>query len=454
MAGIGFELRRVLTRGSLSDSVGATLSGVMIVAGPWLLTVVTLGVLGEAFRLQSLPLGDLFQASVIYSYALSLATFSAVHFLFIRLAADLIWWKREAQAVWWLVRFSALIALVSALLGFVAMAWMPLPKMDHPWVYRGATVLLFSAVNVLWVVMALISILRRYSRILLVYSTGMAVALALVLWWGAIGGVGGAVLGFAIGHVVIVVWFLVLCVVEYRPEAVPHAWREIRSALFKFRWLILAGGGIYLGQWLDKMVFWATRGTSVEGTWFQLYPAYDQAVYWAGLTAIPGLVYFVVVLETSFASALQKFGNRLLLGTYASIVRARQTLVIVTREEFGGLLLFQAAFTTLGVALAFGFSSPSLWLTLILAFAGVFFQTLLMVLVNLLFYGELHFEAALSVLVFLAFETVGSVVGGWWSWEPGLSFLVATACGCFTAWTLLSRGLATLDRTIYTRTWS
>jgi uncharacterized membrane protein len=40
MAGIGFELRKVITKGGLGSFIKAAFSGVMIVAGPWLLSIV------------------------------------------------------------------------------------------------------------------------------------------------------------------------------------------------------------------------------------------------------------------------------------------------------------------------------------------------------------------------------------------------------------------------------
>ena len=45
MAGIGFVLERIIDRGRLRDVAGATIAGVLVVAGPWLISSVALFVL-------------------------------------------------------------------------------------------------------------------------------------------------------------------------------------------------------------------------------------------------------------------------------------------------------------------------------------------------------------------------------------------------------------------------
>jgi uncharacterized membrane protein len=42
VAGIGFELRKVINKGKLTESFGATLTGIMVVAGPWLMSILTI----------------------------------------------------------------------------------------------------------------------------------------------------------------------------------------------------------------------------------------------------------------------------------------------------------------------------------------------------------------------------------------------------------------------------
>jgi len=452
MAGIGFELRRVITMGSLAASFNATLSGIMIVAGPWLLTIVTIFVIRQVFQAVHMADEALFQAAAIYCYAVSLSVFSAVHFLFIRLVADLIWVKDERVAAGWLGWFSIAVAGLSIFLGVLALAWMPLPELAHPTLFKLAVVGLFTSVNLLWLAMLFVSLLRQYGRILVVYLVGMVASVGLVAWWGGAWGVGGAVLGFAIGHLAIVGALLTLCWREFPPLWAPAPWSQVFLYVKKCRLLILSGLFFYLGQWIDKMVFWFSRGASIEGSAFHLFPDYDLPVYFAGLTIIPGLVYFVIFLETAFYSALQKFMNSLLADTYSTILKSRFHLMKTMNEELRDQMVFQGIFTAAAAALVFWVFPGLSWPLMILAMIGAFFQLLLMTFLNLMYYLELFPQAFVGAAVFLGGQGVLALGGVFFpALAPGVGFLVSAMAACLVSYLLLSGSIRTVDRAIFIR---
>ncbi|HOX16867.1 MAG TPA: exopolysaccharide Pel transporter PelG, partial [Spirochaetales bacterium] len=125
MAGIGFELRRVIGTRGVSRSLGAALSGVMVVAGPWLTTIVAVSASRVLFARGASPWAAQFQAAVVYAYAVSLALFAGPQHLFTRIVADLIWEGKRREGARWLVRFTAFATLSSAGLGMVAMSVLP-----------------------------------------------------------------------------------------------------------------------------------------------------------------------------------------------------------------------------------------------------------------------------------------------------------------------------------------
>ena len=75
MAGIGFELQRVLKRGGIGSFVKVALSGIMIVAGPWLLSIIGIFLIGRFAGVALREGRSLFMSVVIYSYAFSLFFF-------------------------------------------------------------------------------------------------------------------------------------------------------------------------------------------------------------------------------------------------------------------------------------------------------------------------------------------------------------------------------------------
>jgi uncharacterized membrane protein len=107
MAGIGFTLRKVIARGEMGSTVQAALSGILIVAGPWILSIITLSIVNRYMGVMMAEASGLFIAQLVYTYSASLILFSPIHLLFTRLIADLIWEDRESEASRLLLWFCA-----------------------------------------------------------------------------------------------------------------------------------------------------------------------------------------------------------------------------------------------------------------------------------------------------------------------------------------------------------
>jgi polysaccharide biosynthesis protein PelG len=119
MAGIGFELKRVIEKGGILSFLKAAFSGIMIVAGPWLISIVSIYSIGRLIVFLPWVEQQLFIAVVIYSFAFSLILFGGVHFIFTRLMADFIYEKKPQTASSLLIFFSLLVGCISAVIGGV-----------------------------------------------------------------------------------------------------------------------------------------------------------------------------------------------------------------------------------------------------------------------------------------------------------------------------------------------
>jgi uncharacterized membrane protein len=458
VAGIGFELRRVIGKGGLSRTLGAAIAGVFVVAGPWLLTILSVFLIGLVFKGTRFGFAEQFQGAIIYAYAGSLALFSALHYLFTRIVADLVWESRHGEAAAWMLRFALAAALLSALLSGLVMALVPLSLGGGEGLYRVACVFLFIAVNVMWIVMLFVSLLRRYVAIIMVFAAGMAVAVVLVGVLGLRWGAGGAVLGYALGHALIVVGLATLALIRYRPEKPSGGLAFVIRYAGSFRALILSGALFYLGQWADKFWYWATRGEQVAGTPWRLYAPYDVPVYLAGLSIIPGLVWFVVYSETEISASIHRFLHSLGYAALDRIREAKRDLADDMRRELRDQSLFQLAFSC-GAAflilrgatdVAGGFFEAE-GLIRLLAIAGAFSQFTLMTLLNFLYYFERHDEAlAGAALFFVLNGIVGPLVQlALPAIPPGSGYLVAAASASALSLALILRSIPDLDRSIF-----
>jgi uncharacterized membrane protein len=168
----------------------------------------------------------------------------------------------------------------------------------------------------------------------------------------------------------------------------------------------------YWGIWIDKMVFWATVGQPVPGTFFRLFDVYDIPVYLANLTMIPGLVYFIVVLETDFYSSLKAFLQSLGEGILGEIQNRKKTMLVNLKEGLREQSLFQgvitAAFLILAPPMARTFSGLNVFL-LRTTIVAVFFQLLFLTEMTFLFYFEQYRASFVAALFYFLVNFGGSL---------------------------------------------
>ncbi len=94
MAGIGFTLERMARGGSLTSVVGAYGHAVMVVAGPWIFTLI--GLAGTSFVACDAGCRDVqvFRSIIIYNSVFALIASSPIVFVSTRFIADRIFMKR------------------------------------------------------------------------------------------------------------------------------------------------------------------------------------------------------------------------------------------------------------------------------------------------------------------------------------------------------------------------
>lgn len=456
MAGIGFELRKVINKGGLGSFVQIAVSGAMIVAGPWLLTIITITAIQTFIPYSTTGSLELFMGIVIYCYAFSLFLFGGFHYLFTRRMSDLLYKKKESQAFGYVLQLCIPVTIVSIIIALPAVLSMS-PNVEHLKLLKAASVTIFAVVNCLWVVMLFVSVLKWYIKILIIYASGLLSSLLLIYLLSIKLGPAGGVLGFAAGHLIILLLLIVLCRIAWKPERPEppeeinyrpgfHPVRTFAAYLVRHKYLFGSGLFYYFGIWIDKMIFWLFYGETTEGTFIRLFQPYDIPVYLSNLTMIPGLVFFVVFSETEFYTALKRFLFRLARGRYTEIVDAKNSLHRITASSIREQCILQAVITLIIIML----TKNTIFRTTL---AAVYFHLLLLTLLNYLFYLEKYKSAFISSLVFfsvnIALAMVTVVLNG--PLPPGASYLLSAAAAAITAAGLLKKGISTLERHILTK---
>ena len=461
MAGIGFELRKVAGKGGIGSFFQIAFSGAMIVAGPWILCIITITAIKTLLNRIFGDSLELFMGIVIYSYAFSLFLFGGFHYIFTRRMSDLLYVKKDSEAFGYVLRLCIPVAFISILIALPAVFSFDI-DIPHMALFRFSAVLTFVSLNCLWIVMLFASALKWYIRILLVYTGGLGSSVILIFLLAAPFGTSGAMLGFAAGHLLIVLLLLLLCRIAWKPETppppddlegapetVPFLFRL--TAIFvrytrKHKYLFGAGLLYYWGIWIDKIVMWAALGSPVPGTFIRLFELYDIPVFYANLSMIPGLVFFVIYSETEFYVGLKRFLLTLTNGRYSDIFNSKKRLCSTTGKSLKEQCLLQAIVTVIAVILT---GNNILKITL----TAVFFHLLLLTLLNYLFYIEQYRHAFIAAAIFFTANLLAVLTGfiPGISFIPGLSYTIGAAAADVTAGILLKRDLSRLERHILTK---
>ncbi len=389
MAGIGFELRKLLKKDTLSGLLQAYAFAGVIGSGPWVLSIVGILVIGFLSSAVVVPafLVTQFQTSVTYLIASSLVVTGCAQLAFTRFVSDRIFEKREDLILGNLNGLLMAVVLISAALGTLAL-FIVLP--GEGVIYRLLMLAGFVLMCCIWIVTIFLSGLKRYQAIVSLFAVGYAITVGLALLLRPFG-LEGLMAGFVVGHFVLLagMWGLV---VSHFPQA-----RLVGFDFAKREWIygsLVAIGLLYnLGVWADKFMFWYFPDTSepIIGH-LRASLIYDLPVFLAYLSIIPGMAAFMVRIETDFVEYYDKFYEAVRKGgSLAYIEEMRDEMVYSIRQglaEIGKIQTLAVLVTFVaGPAILAALNISELYLPLLhIQVIGTGLQVVLLSVLNVFFY--------------------------------------------------------------------
>ncbi len=182
MAGIGFELRKILKRDNYFALLEAYTYAGLIGAGPWILSIVGVQLIGFFLSLTVVvPQFSVaqFQVSVTYLLAASLIVTGPLQLAFTRYIADRLFDKHEEQVLPNFLGAQLFTLLVAAVIGgvlfFTAFAGLDL-------VYRLLMFTGFILLCLIWIAAIFLSGMKRYLAIVWLFALGYGVTVIVALW--------------------------------------------------------------------------------------------------------------------------------------------------------------------------------------------------------------------------------------------------------------------------------
>lgn len=452
MAGIGFELRKILEPRSGWSLARAYFYAGLISSGPWIISIASIALLywwltpvfTQAQR-------TLFTSAITHAYALGLIVTGPLQLVVTRYASDRLSLRQPLDVLPSCVGALLLSGLLSLATGGLFFGL----GVTEPWPFRLAAIALLVCIGMIFLASNHLTALREYRGVALAFLGGYGLTCAAAVV-GARWGVAGALWGFAAGHAGL------LALLAWR------LWRELGGSprladlaflghFRKFPCLALCGLLYNAGLWIDKWLFWhLSNQHEVVSGWLHASPSYDIAIYLSLLSIVPGIAVFFLRLETDFAEQYERFFHRVNgRGTLDRIQAAKDDMTGSLAGGLRRLLAVQGLFTLalmflatpLGRLLGLGTLEIGLFrVTLV----GALLLVLFLAMLTVMFYLDDHRGAMVSSAIFaganglLSFITLRASEA-WY----GYGFVVAAGLALFVAMARVNQRMARFEYHVF-----
>ena len=452
MAGIGFELKRAVRENTYLGAIKSYLYAAVISSGPWLLSVVTLTLLGiVSISFVPREARPMFSATVTHSFAISLVTTGLIQMFVTRYLADKLY-VNQTEALGptfitvWALSSGVQFILIQALLS----------GMSASLEYRLAAASLYVALSGIWLAMIFLSAARDYVSIVLSFAVGYLVSFVAAVGLGSRFGVSAYLTGFAGGQVLTLALLAARVLVEFEPKQSFNL--DVFSYVRRYPALVAIGLIYNTAFWIDKLAFWYSREGTDVGTFLDVFPAYDTSFFLASLSIVPALAIFLINIETEFYGCYKGFyaaiANK---RSWKEIRAAKEGMMRSVRNSYLTLLKIQTAITLLAIAGTPGIMRSlgipqSYWYIFRLAVLAIAVQVFLLITVLILLYLDLRGSVLLVSTVFLGTNLIFTLItirGGYAFY--GYGFLYASLISLIVAVVLLDNRFRNLEYLTFTR---
>ncbi len=448
MAGIGFEIRKILKRDSYWSVLRAYGYAGLVSGGPWVLSILSImmiGVLAVALGVAQREV-NAFQICITYLMAGTLIWTGGMQLMFTRFVADRTYASDKAAVLPNL--FGVLVVTMAG--GFAWTAPFIFWSFTVPFFQQMLLLCNFVVLSGMWIALIFLSSMKAYRRIIWTmakgYSLGIAVGLLASRWE-----LSGLLLGVLAGHGYLLFSFLYHIVRDYPGGSLLKF--DFLDRNRSFYSLFVVGTLYYLAVWVDKFIFWFVPYTSeaVIGP-LRASIIYDLPIFLAYLFILPGMAVFLVSIEADFAEQHERFYRAVREGdTLMHIEYRRDQMVYAARQ--GIYEIFKVQGLTVALCLLWGRDllhavgiSPLYIHLFYIDVVAVSVQVLLMAILNVLFYLDARREVLIVTACFFITNLLFTVATLQLGAEAfGYGFAASVTLSAFLGLFILSRKFSRLE---------
>lgn len=450
MAGIGFELRKLLRKNTLVGLVEAYAYAGIIGSGPWVFSIIGILLIGLFSASVVVPssLVTQFQTSVTYLVASSLILTGLVQLAFTRFISDRLFEKKRDLILPNLHGLMLVVVTFASVFGTVCLFFL-LPELGL--IYRLLMLAGFVLMCGVWVLTILLSGMKRYKAIVVLFGIAYTLIVLSALWLRAYG-LEGLLGGFVFGNFILLAGMWGMTVKEFSLQKTLISFEFAQRKLL-YPSLIAIGLLYNLGIWIDKFMFWYFPPTSdaIIGH-LRASLIYDLPVFLSYLSIIPGMAVFLVRIETDFVEYYDKFYDAVREGGSLEYIESmRDEMVYSIQQGLSEIAKIQ----TLAVLITF-VAGPAVLRTLDISelylpllyvqVIGAGLQVGLMAILNVFFYLDQRKLVLLLCIEFVVLNVALTALTLWFGAALyGYGFTVAVLITLCTGLVMLSRQLNRLE---------
>lgn len=344
MAGIGFELKRILNERSLLSIIRVYGYSTVLSSGPWIISILTIlfmGLLKISVYKSFIEIIQ-FQVSVTYIIMISLIFSSPFQLSFSRYVADKIFENRKD------VILPSFIGMITLILGFgiiigIIFSYLMLRNLNVA--FNITFISNFVLISNLWIANTILLGLKEYKAILNSYLFSYLL-IAFFIFTLSKNKLTYMLLSFLIGNMAL---FFVLSYLIFRR----YPSNEIINLNFILNpnerldiELVLSSVFYNIAIWIDKIIFWYNplTGQNILGK-LRISVVYDLPIFLAYLSIIPAMAIFFYRLEADFAQKYEELFNAILdYGTLDEIKKIKNEMIESLRLMIRETVVIQGIF--------------------------------------------------------------------------------------------------------------
>ncbi|MDQ7042526.1 MAG: exopolysaccharide Pel transporter PelG, partial [Sulfurimonas sp.] len=340
MAGIGFELRKILNEDRLLSFAKVYGYSAILSSGPWVISILAIILVGFINLANLGEVSDAFRFQVVVTYAIALASSliitGVLQLPFTRYVADLIFKHKEDE-------------ILPSYFGAIFMSWilgLPIVTPFFMWVFEDQSLLFligvistFLILCGVWISSILAASLKYYKGVVWAYFVSYALIVLFSYYFGD--SIELLLFIFFFGNAILFVILLTLIIKSYESTI----FMKIDFFLAdNFYWTLGIAGLMYnLGAWIDKFIFWysPSTGHTVIGK-LNASIVYDMPIFLAYLSILPGMAIFFYRLESDFAEKYDLYYDSVRSGgTLSTILGYKNDMIDVVRHSIHEILMIQ-----------------------------------------------------------------------------------------------------------------